>query len=93
MLRDGNCTSYYTIYVSPKFRAGKSDKALKTLIQQCERSIDMREMYASALNVARQSAPAMAGDGLRAVYDLKGQGLPFESFTLEKVGDRWFIAE
>ncbi len=93
MLREGNCTSYYTIYVSPKFRAAKSEKALKTLIQQCERSIDMREMYVSALDLARQGSPTMQADGMRAVYDLKNQGLPFQNFTLERVGDRWFIAE
>lgn len=93
VLRDGNCTSYYTVYMSPNFRASKSDKALKTLIQQCERSIDMREMYVSALNLARRSSPEMRADGTRAVYDLKGQGLPFDSFTLEKIGDRWYVAE
>jgi len=93
LLSDGNCASYYTVAVSPSFRASKSDKAIKTLIQQCERSVDFREMYAAALAVARRSAPQMSADGKRAVYDLKGQGLPFETFTLERVEDRWFIAD
>ncbi len=29
----------------------------------------------------------------RAVYDLTGEGLPFQTFTLEKVDRLWFIAE
>lgn len=93
VLREGNCTTYFTVYVSPKFRASKSDKALKTLIAQCERSIDTREMYVSALEIARGMSPEMQDNGTRAVYDMKGQGLPFESYTIEKIGARWYIAE
>jgi len=31
--------------------------------------------------------------GVRAVYDLSGQGLPFQVFSLEQVDRHWFIAE
>lgn len=93
VLREGNCTSFFTVYMSPNFRASKSDKALKTLITQCERSIDTREMYVSALELARGMSPEMRDNGMRAVYDLRGQGLPFESYTMEKIGERWYIAD
>lgn len=93
VLRDGNCTSFFTIFMSPNFRASKSEKALKTLITQCERSIDTREMYVSALEIARGLSPEMQNDGLRAVYDMRGQGFPFDTYSIEKIGDRWYIAE
>ena len=93
LLRDGNCASYLTVVMSPKFRASKTDKALKTLIQQCERSIDMRETYVSALEIASRSAPDMRENGMLAFYDLEGQGLPFNGFSLEKIDGRWYVAE
>jgi hypothetical protein len=93
VLRDGNCASFFTVYMSPSFRSSKTETALKSLIQQCERNIDTREMYASALEIAKRSSPEMSEDGKRAVYDMRGQGLPFESYSIEKIGDRWYIAE
>ena len=32
-------------------------------------------------------------NGTRAIYDVSGQGLPYERFVIEREGDRWFIAE
>jgi hypothetical protein len=32
-------------------------------------------------------------EGQRAVFDLKGQGLPFDEFVLEQVDKRWYVAE
>lgn len=93
VLRDGNCTSFFTIYMSPNFRASKSEKALKTLITQCERNIDTREMYVSALELARDMSPEMRDNGARAVYDMRGQGFPFEDYSMEKIGERWYIAD
>lgn len=93
VLREGNCTSFFTVYMSPNFRASKSDKALKTLITQCERNLDTREMYVSALELARGMSPEIRDNGLRAVYDMRGQGFPFDSYSMEKIGERWYIAE
>jgi hypothetical protein len=93
VLREGNCTSFFTIFMSPNFRASKSEKALKTLITQCERNIDTREMYVSALEIARGMSPEIQNNGMRAVYDMRGQGFPFETYSIEKIGERWYIAE
>ena len=30
---------------------------------------------------------------MRAIYDLRGQGLPFPQLLLEQVDKRWYIAE
>jgi hypothetical protein len=69
------------------------EKHLDTLISQCEKRIETRETYLSALALAKRQSPRYENDGTRAVYDMKGQGLPFDHFTLERVGDRWYVAE
>ena len=79
--------------MSPTFRNMTAPKALKTLIDQCMTYEDTRETYISALELARRMSPAYEQDGTRAIYDLRGQGLPFDRFVLEKVEDRWYVAE
>lgn len=92
-LRNGDCAGFFTERMSPNFRASTSPKALKTLIDQCMTYEETRETYISALELARRMAPAYEQDGARAIYDLRGQGLPFDRFVLEKVDDRWYVAE
>lgn len=92
-LRAGDCAAYFNEQMSPNFRKATSDKALKTLITQCQKSEDARETYIAALEVAKRLTPTFENNGARAIYDMRGQGLPFTRYALEKVGDRWFIAE
>jgi hypothetical protein len=92
-LRQGDCAAYFNEVMSPNFRNSTSAKALKTLIAQCERNVDTRETYIQALEIAKRLTPTYEQSGARAIYDMKGQGLPFERFVLEKVGARWFVAE
>ena len=35
----------------------------------------------------------MRENGTLAFYDLKGQGLPFNGFSLEQIDGRWYVAE
>jgi hypothetical protein len=37
--------------------------------------------------------PRYESESQRAVYDLAGQGLPFQTFSLEQVDKHWYIAE
>src|SRR5262245_16494036 len=92
-LRKGDCAGFFNERMSPNFRDMTSPKALKTLIDQCMTYEDTRETYISAFELARRMAPAYEKDGTRAIYDLRGQGLPFDKFVLEKVDDRWYVAE
>jgi len=92
-LRNGDCAGFFNERMSPNFRNSTSSKALKTLIDQCMTYEETRETYISALELARRMAPAYEQDGTRAVYDLRGQGLPFDRFVLEKVDGRWYVAE
>jgi hypothetical protein len=92
-LRAGNCATFFSVYYSPNFRRTKSESAFKTLVSKCTTSIDIRETYLMPLELAKRLTPRYENDGARVVYDMRGQGLPFPYFALEKVDERWFIAE
>ncbi len=92
-LRIGDCDAYFSERMSPSFRANTSAYALQRLITDCGRSIDTRETYIAALEIAKRSSPRYEANGTRAVYDMSGQGLPFQRFVLEKVDGRWYVAE
>lgn len=93
VLRAGDCAEYFNVHMSPGFRSSTSAKALGALIKQCETREETRETYIDALEIAQRLSPKLEQDGTRAVYDMRGQGLPFERFVLEKLDDNWYIAE
>lgn len=92
-LIDNQCADYYQQHLSPNFRRATSSAALKTLIASCERSVGTRETLIAALRIVRDLTPRMEFDGARAVYDVSGQGLPFDRYVLERIDKRWYIAE
>lgn len=89
----GKCDSYYKDFLSPNFRRLTPSKALDTLIQSCTTSMGMRETLIAALRIVHGLTPQLELEGTRATYDVSNQGLPYERFTLEKIKDRWYIAE
>ena len=88
-----NCEDYYNKYMSPNFRRGTSKKALEALINSCKNSIGTREMLAATMRIVKDLVPRFEYEGRRAVYDVSGQGLPFDTFVLEQVDKKWYIAE
>jgi hypothetical protein len=92
-LRRGDCTAFFNEHMSPNFRSMTAPKALATLIKQCQTREDTRETYIAALDLAQRLSPRYEQDGVRAIYDMRGQGLPFQRFVLEKVENRWYVAE
>lgn len=92
-LVEGRCDTYYREHLSPNFRKTQSSRMLDTLIASCRRSIANRELLIAALRIVRPAAPNFEAGGTRAVYDVSGQGLPFDRFALEQVGERWYVAE
>lgn len=92
-LSEGNCEQYYREHMSPNFRRVTAKKALETLITTCQNSLGTRELLLSTLRIARELQPRFQYEGRRAVYDMAGQGLPFDRFVLEQVDKRWYIAE
>jgi len=92
-LTDGRCNEYYDKYMSPNFRRVTAKKAREALIASCQRGGAPREMLLSALRIVRGLTPKFEYEGARAVYDLSGQGLPYDRFVLEQVDRKWYIAE
>ncbi|MCW5573702.1 MAG: hypothetical protein KIT37_11820 [Steroidobacteraceae bacterium] len=92
-LTAGHCDVYYGEYMSPGFRRVTSASALDTLVRGCERSESLREMLVATLRIVGDSPPQFSQAGARASYDLAGRGLPYDHFVLERLGDRWYIAE
>lgn len=92
-LVDGRCDRYYGEHLSPSLRQSLGKRALETLVTACSRGIANRELLIAALRLVRRTAPAFENGGDRAVYDLSGQGLPYDRYVLEQVSGRWYIAE
>ena len=92
-LVEGRCDRYYRDFLSPELRRTLSGRTLDALIAACNRSIATRELLIAALRIVRRTAPVFEEGGSRAVYDVEGQGLPYDRYVLERVDGRWFIAE
>jgi hypothetical protein len=66
---------------------------LRTLVSACESRESLRQQRLAALRLVRDGTPRFEYAGTRAVYDLRGQGLPDPEMALELVNQRWYIAE
>jgi hypothetical protein len=93
LLSDGKCDEYYGKQMSPNFRRATGKKALQALVNSCQNSLGTREMLLSTIHIVRGLEPRYEYEGQRAVYDLAGQGLPFDRFVVEQVEKRWYVAE
>ncbi len=92
-LLENRCDDYYREYMSPTFRKTLSGKALTTLINGCRNGIAQREVLIAALRIVKNLPPRYEYENSRAVYDVAGQGLPYDQFTVERLDGRWYIAE
>jgi len=92
-LRAVRCEEFYSRQISPNFRRTTAPKALRTLISTCESRPEVRERFLAALQLIRQATPRFEYAGSRAIYDLSGQGLPFQSLAFELIEKQWYIAE
>ncbi len=92
-LVDGRCDIYHREHLSPSLRRGLGPRALDTLIVSCSRSVANRELLIAALRLVQRTPPVYEVGGERAVYDLSGQGLPYDRYVLERIERRWYIAE
>ena len=92
-LRAIRCEEFYSRQISPNFRRTTAPKAMRTLISTCESRAEVRERFLAALQLIRQATPRFEYAGTRAIYDLSGQGLPFQSLAFELIDKQWYIAE
>jgi hypothetical protein len=89
----GRCDEYYGKQMSPNFRRVTGKKALEALVASCQNSMGTRQLLLSTLRIVRDLDPRYENESQRAVYDLSGQGLPFQTFSLEQVDKHWYVAE
>jgi hypothetical protein len=89
----GRCDEYYGKQISPNFRRVTGKKALEALVASCQNSMGTRQLLLSTLHIVRGLEPRYENESQRAVYDLSGQGLPFQTFSVEQVDKRWYVAE
>jgi hypothetical protein len=93
-LAEGQCEQYYDQYMSANFNKAISRSARKTLVNACTNNESTREIMITTLRVVQELSPRYDMGGSRAIYDVSGQGLPYNRFVLERDKDmRWFIAE
>ncbi|HWL63260.1 MAG TPA: hypothetical protein VNQ32_10700 [Steroidobacteraceae bacterium] len=92
-LQAGRCEAYFDKQMSPNFRRTTGSRALRTLITSCETRESLREQHLAAIRLAREREPSFEYGGTRAVFDLAGSGLPYRTWAVELVNDRWYIAE
>jgi hypothetical protein len=90
----GHCEEYYDEFMSPNFNKFTSRSARKTLITHCTNNENTRETMITTLRIVQELQPKYDLGGSRAIFDVSGQGLPYERFVLERDKDmRWYIAE
>jgi hypothetical protein len=89
----GRCDEYYGRQMSPNFRRVTGKKALEALVASCQNSMGTRQLLLSTLRIVRGLEPRYENESQRAVYDLSGQGLPFQTFSLEQLDKHWYVAE
>jgi hypothetical protein len=93
-LAAGKCQEYYEQYMSPNFHRATSRSAMRTLVNACTNSESTRETMITTLRIVQELSPRYDMGGARAVFDVSGQGLPYDRFVLERDKDlRWYIAE
>ncbi len=93
-LAANKCEEYYSQYMSPNFNKATSRSARKTLVAACTSNEGMRETLITTLRIVQELSPKYDLGGSRAIFDVSGQGLPYNRFVLERDKDqRWYIAE
>jgi hypothetical protein len=93
-LAANKCEEYYSQYMSPNFNKATSRSARKTLVTACTNNENMRETMITTLRLVQELPAKYDLGGARAVFDVSGQGLPYDRFVLERDKDnRWYIAE
>jgi len=92
-LIDGRCDRYYKEFLTPELQRSLAGRTMDSLITSCRRSIASRELLIAALRIVKRTPAQFVNGNSRAVYDVTGQGLPYDRYVLEQVDGRWYVAE
>jgi hypothetical protein len=93
LLRKGNCLTYFLDVMEPGFSKTLTQKSFDAIVRGCELNEKTRERFRVGLELAAARQPSVENGGLKQVYDLKGEGLPYDKVTLVKIDNRWYVAE
>jgi hypothetical protein len=92
-LQRGECARYFSEIMAPTFRSSLAPKAFDTIVRGCENNPGTRDKFRIGLELAEARSPSIEAGGDRAVYNLSGEGLPYEQLVLVRVAGRWYVAE
>jgi hypothetical protein len=92
-LQRGECARYFSEIMAPNFRSSVTPKAFDTIVRGCENNQGTRDKFRIGLELAEGRSPSIEAGGDRAVYNLSGEGLPYEQLVLVRVAGRWYVAE
>ncbi|MFO1468765.1 MAG: hypothetical protein U1F35_20350 [Steroidobacteraceae bacterium] len=93
LLTKGNCLTYFLDVMEPGFSKTMSQKAFDAIVRGCELNDRTREKFRMGLELSQAREPRVENGGLKQVYDLTGEGLPYDKLTLVKIDGRWYVAE
>ncbi len=93
LLNKGNCLTYFLDVMEPGFSKTMTQKAFDAIVRGCELNERTREKFRVGLELAAAREPKVELGGTKLVYDLSGEGLPYDKLTLIKVDTRWYVAE
>ncbi len=92
LLQRGSCLTYFIDVVEPSFAKSMTQKSFDAIVKQCELNERTREKFRLGLELAAARAPRVESGGTRVIYDLHGEGLPYEQLVLTRVENRWYVA-
>jgi hypothetical protein len=93
LLNKGNCLTYFLDVMEPGFAKTMTQKSFDAIVRGCELNERTREKFRVGLELAAAREPKVESGGSKLIYDLNGEGLPYDHVTLTRIDGRWFVAE
>ena len=93
LLIKGNCLTYFLDVMEPGFAKTMTQKSFDAIVRGCELNERTREKFRVGLELAAAREPKVESGGSKLLYDLNGEGLPYDHVTLTRIDGRWYVAE
>jgi hypothetical protein len=93
LLNKGNCLTYFLDVMEPGFAKTMTQKSFDAIVRGCELNERTREKFRVGLELAAAREPKVESGGSKLLYDLNGEGLPYDHVTLTRIDGRWYVAE
>ncbi len=93
LLHKGNCLTYFLDVMEPGFSKAMTQKSFDAIVRSCELNERTREKFRVGLELAAARNPKVEEGGSKLLYDLNGEGLPYDHVTLTRIDTRWYVAQ